>query len=250
MSDCNIQIASTEKTIEKNSSAIPDVLYKYREINEYALSMLSKGELYFAHIKELDDPNEQTYFQYTFGTHHVNRDNQIEWLCEKEQTKLMSNAIRGDDRYGIFSLCSSRQEKRMYEEYAKNFAGICIGFDWNNFGLFVPNSYPPETIGIKPLKVKYADPIKINYGERADWIEVMTTKATTFSYEKEYRIIYNRGACSSKKIRESIREIVFGYNVSAQKAIEIKSLVSDLNDVNFYKAILEKDTVKILPINI
>jgi hypothetical protein len=213
----------------------PKMLYKYRQINEFSKKILLEGEIYFATTNELKDPLEKS-FSFTNGSWVVDENNKRVYLSPEQYTQRLLNSVRkgGGEPYGILSFCESKKEIQMYKEYADDFKGICIGFDWEIFGLTFPGSCPLEKN--IPRKVIYQSPIKIEkeYIPPQKWIEIFTTKSIDFSYEKEWRMFYTKGKFSSDNVRYAIREIVFGHNVSQEHILQVKEWIKDLDGINLF----------------
>ena len=322
---------------KKEKSEVPKILYKYRKLSDkYTDKIFSDGEIYFAHHTELEDPTEHLVL-FRNGEMSMNRNNKLEYQSPWVKTKIYQEEIRKSDK-GIFSLCSGSKEIQMYQQYAGDCDGVCIGFDWEKFGLFFVgsvnyhyyfcdskkpdindfkeydravflysldgyqtynvivkhengkieepnlreffkqgNKIDPQKYGFEcgggknmidcpqdefvkflSLHCKYADPSpqvrsfprKVRYHEKLTvmeeleaqgyrnpeaWIEVFCRKLDYFCYEKEYRIFYNRGKYQSLKVREAIREVIFGADVSDEKIQNVKNLLANLPHINFYR---------------
>lgn len=163
----------------------PQILYKYRRLykdwkcdehNEYTVSMLKDGEIYFATPDELNDPFENFFWfkqeQYVKVTAEELKEidtkqpkpqsdgTYLVKLDEKNFTKyIYDNYIKQTSR-GIFSLCESNVSLPMYCHYADAYKGICIGFDWRQFELEFDGSSPSSPN--VPRKVSYhSEPPKI-----------------------------------------------------------------------------------------
>lgn len=136
-----------------------DILYKYRVItaddrtgtgNSFTRSLLTKGELYFPKFSELSDPNEAIFdyiqdtdiavsndelkeFQtHTYidllpdGRHHIKVDG-------RSAARHVRNRI--DSMHGILCLTANNKNSLMYDYYANGHKGICVGFEWEKFGI-------------------------------------------------------------------------------------------------------------------
>lgn len=241
----------------------PDHLYKYRVINSFTELMLENGELYFATSNELNDPFER-FFSFKTGASNIVSESELPGLQTKmkiresdgnflvgldsdENTKYMRDKNKQSESYGILSLCESNKSIPMCSHYADGFKGICIGFDWNSFGLTFPGSHPPQKN--LPRKISYRDNPPVIHGYAHEWLEVFTTKSQDFSWEKEWRIFYTKGKLVGSNIRGAIKEIILGHNISKENITKIKSLVEDLNGVKLFitKPIVGKYQIEIKP---
>lgn len=207
----------------------PRLLYKYRQIDcENTKRMLSAGEIYFASPEILNDPCEN-FFMFAEGDYHILSSEEVKILglsdtCIKnrskngnlclltpeDKTKYFMNSINKGNTRGIFSLSASNDIMQMYAYYANGSKDICIGFEWDKFGLMFDGSCPPHSN--IPRRINYvSEPLLIKkWGSPDDWLCVFTTKGDCFSFEKEWRMFYISGKFSSDKVRQAIRSITFG----------------------------------------
>lgn len=218
---------------------IPKILYKYRNFREnFVEKMLLNGEIYFATTNELTDFNEKSAFVLSKGSWVNDENNSLVFLNPEQYKEYLMKLVKAgkSETYGILSLCDSKKEVNMYRDYADDFNGICIGFDWDKFDLFFHGSHPP--IKNRPRRVIYGETIKIDSDHITPekLLEIYCRKLKKYSYEKEYRIFYSKGKFTDKSVRYAIREIVFGYKVSNNRILEIKNLVSDLTEIDFFIA--------------
>lgn len=236
--------------MKKYEINIPNILYKYRFFNEEAERILLNGEIYFATTNELNDPCEK-FFRFKNGEYINDINNQLRYLNPEQLTQHFLDAIRTgkNEPYGILSLCDSKEEIKMYKEYADEFKGLCIGFDWNRFGLMFAGSYPPQ-VNI-PRRVTYQPLIEIEttHVPPETWLEIFTSKIPEYSHEKECRMFYTKGKLISNAIRHAIKEIVFGHHMPQEHILKIKNMIQDLRSVSLFKTKIIEDTVNIEPFN-
>lgn len=225
------------------TTEIPEILYKYRSMNEFALNILTQGEIYFASVAELPDKHEYSNFHMHDSAYVNDGDNKLRLLSKEEFTTYLVNATR-NNMNGILSLCESRKEKQMYARYSDYFKGMCIGFDWNKFGL------SSADILCVPHKVTYQQNIEIKGSgpNGKEWMEILTSKQPFFSYEKEWRMFYSIGPYSSNNVRNAIKEIIFGHNMTKNEIYQVKGLIKDLSVDLFITKPLEDDSIEILPL--
>lgn len=230
---------------------MPKLLYKYRKLRDgdgkldgNTRKILQDGEIYFATLDKLSDDFEYAFIWYRdeyviltderlkyFKKHHVGSNKNLVKLTRNEYTEYMMNSIRRNQPYGILSLSGSGQNPYMWDRYAGGNTGICIGFDWEGFNLEFANSSPP--VKNKPRKVLYVpEPLEIS-GKPDEWIDVFNSKWKAYAHEDEWRMFYKKGPYKSEDVRLSIKEILFGSDVSEQDRELVKELVSDLDDIRF-----------------
>ncbi len=225
--------------MKKYELNIPKMLYKYRDLRSgHTEKILSNGEIYFASTNKLEDHNEKASFVFWNNIWVKSKNNLLKYLSPEENKNRLMEVVRSghNEPYGILSLCESRQEPLMYKQYADDFQGICIGFDWDKFNLFFADVSP--SIKNIPRRVIYQETIEINadYITPEQWLEIYCSKLPRYSYEKEYRFFYLKGKYSSAFVRQAIKEIIFGYKVSKDKIVQIKALVSDLPCIRYFIA--------------
>ncbi len=128
----------------------------------------------------------------------------------------------------------------MWSHYANYHKGFCIGFK-NNLGIneeqVLPVNYS-ETRS-NDLTVQF---IKFqNMSEEEKFRDtrnnLLLTKYSKWAYEKEWRIIGERGIAIYS--REHINRIIFGMNMQIEDRNTIRSIFKDAN-ITFYEAIKDK----------
>ncbi len=239
--------------MKKYELNIPKILYKYRDLKSgHAEKILSNGEIYFATTNQLADHKEKASFVMSKGAWVNDENNSLVYLSPEESKNRLMKAVRAGphEPYGILSLCESREELLMHEQYADNFQGICIGFDWDKFNLYFAGSYPP--VRNIPRCVIYQETTEIDAAHVTpeQWLEIFCSKLPKYSYEKECRLFYTKGKHVSEFVRQAIKEIIFGYKVSLDKILQVKALVGDLSGISFYIAQKIDNKVQIKNLNL
>lgn len=239
--------------MKKYELDIPKILYKYRDLKSgHAEKILSNGEIYFATTDQLADHKEKASFVLSKGAWVNDKKNSLVYLSPEENKNRLMKVVRAGQHepYGILSLCESREELLMHEQYADNFQGICIGFDWGKFNLSFAGSYPP--VRNIPRRVIYQKPIEIDatHITPEQWLEIFCSKLPEYSYEKEYRLFYTKGKHASQLVRQAIKEIIFGYKVSLDEILRVKGLVGDLSGINFFIAQKINNKIQIKNLNL
>lgn len=261
----------------------PNILYKYREFqstqsdssnNDFLKSLLTEGELYFSTSLELNDQFER-FFAWSGKDFHILTEKEINQanlnplsstqqsnrsylvkLTPADCVKYFLFHMKKQEAYGIYCLSKHRDSIPMYSLYADGFKGLCIGFDWKQFDLKFAGSSPP--VQNMPRKVSYeTEPLKIK-GRPDEWLRVFTTKSSHFAWEQEeWRIFYKKGTLRKEDIniktnvRNSIREIIFGHEISEENKNKTKEWVKDLRHIKFFitKPVIGKYELQIIPHN-
>jgi hypothetical protein len=241
----------------------PKILYKYRSLKDpHTKCMIAHAEIYFATPDQLNDPLEN-FFSFSSGQYRILSEKEFKyiqpsatpqkkphgflvWLTPQERTRLFRFHIKNNSR-GIFSFSENNKQISQYVYYADGFKGICIGVDWEEFSLMDDDSDPPQKT--LPRKVSYlTNPPEIS-GKADEWPQVFTTKSTDFSFEKEWRMFYRKGAHSSPDVRTSIKQIIFGHNTSFEDRAKVKEWIKDIHLIEFFvtEPILGKFELDIKP---
>ncbi|MEO9806691.1 MAG: DUF2971 domain-containing protein [Reichenbachiella sp.] len=242
----------------------PDILYKYRDwTNPQHKSVLTKGELYLASPADFNDPFD---CRIAVNFHLLNTDkkimNYVNFVTEKHRQSQASMGVNVDDekerlftaikffpermqlhmeeqyfpeqdrRYGIISLSELWDSILMWGHYAHNHTGFNIGFKWSKlkdsplFSVVGPVIYEDKFPQINPIDNSSAD----------SNIEMVFTKATDWSYEKEYRLFkmyYPHLPNSKDRVialdKSFIAEINLGVKFPPDSLFEIQKIAKKLN---------------------
>jgi hypothetical protein len=200
----------------KFSNNVPHTLYKFRNWdNELHKTIITENKLYLANPITFEDgfdcriPNNykniseihiiENLTHLYVKQHPSYNEKAIEKLV-KDDIEKAKNIYRDEealkkfqekslidviDHYGILSLTTDKKNDKMWEEYAGNYKGFCVGIDQsflleqhNNIGQFGP--------------VKYLEKIKeINIEKSLVYrsIERFYSKYTKYEFEKEFRLV-------------------------------------------------------------
>ncbi|WP_461481787.1 DUF2971 domain-containing protein, partial [Porticoccus sp.] len=120
----------------------PELLYKYKGIDEYALKAISTGRLYYASRSDFNDPiDSHPHFE-----NDVNKQSLAKLLeyftnnkginpstisVDDAQSEIERNIERRLDDTGVLSMSSSYDSPLMWSHYANNHKGVCLGFRRN-----------------------------------------------------------------------------------------------------------------------
>lgn len=253
----------------------PAALYKYREFNDYSLRLLSHNEVFFAAPQNLNDPLDCALpVRYDVGTIQQMYDKNLKNLKElspsmdREERKILAMRMaetfytnRDDERrreayyqaikedinkdYGVLSLSSCNDSFLMWSHYCAGHQGFCVGF---NTALLFDFRDTLIYRGIPTLfkKVDYYEPLPIlNPFEMTDEelsITLLFSKAQSWSYEQEYRLIRGTyagiGPNSLLELRSDIIEsVILGMKCSSENREKIKEILRNRGDqISLYQA--------------
>ncbi len=262
-------ISPTSKEFLKD---IPPVLYKYRDwqnLNHQAL--ITNGEVYFSSFDQLNDPFEgaipfrykkeeltignlkKKYFQKRLSENKFLNIDQIEhdWQTDKHKIKVFDKNHTKEieqgvvkmlnAKFGVFSLCATKNNLLLWSYYSQAHKGFCIGYDIKQLVLETQSSIGP---------VRYSDTIpRMGLFEEAPsiFMKLTQTKALLWKHEEEYRLrnIYHI-RCAVKISPEIVCEVIFGSKISEKDKSEITTAASALNkNIKFFQASINEDEFKV-----
>jgi len=239
---------------------VPKVLYKYRDWNEgLHKDILIKQELYFAKpstfgdiddtrecnlptdysdvnqeslhrhfykIAERDNPNESITRKQDFAAYWAKNSPILDPIHRSQNEKEFIKDL--DSVIGILSLSSLWNNDNLWNVFAKDGQGICVGFDGEklfddeeHFGTgdkvtyYEPNNIPKLT----PFLLTSDDRIR-------QMLKVIFNLPMKYPDEKEYRISkMNIGNRNVKIPLNIFKEVVLGYNIPDRHKTEIVNFV-------------------------
>lgn len=232
---------------------LPDMAYKYREININLLRSLQHNQIWFAHLESFNDPFEPA--RIFSGT-------------------PFSNALKTDiDRSGVLCLCKSNLNLPMWSYYGNGLRGIAIGYNTEELLRTLEPVYPYKN----ELGRRWRDVFDMKYDDSElgqikemnlflnneltdlERQKMFATKSNAYNHEEEFRIVIkpqeifideNIGFQSPstsglyKHSPESIQEIVFGELCSSSDKKLIKQILIN-KKINYKEAIRSKNSFKI-----
>jgi|GEM_PF-1143851 len=232
------------------------MLYKYRELNNFALRLLSNGELFFASPDKLNDPLDCGFYPATVRA-AVERvaGEEVRVKLGEVLSRQVDDKITGDTssilkavenrvkKAGVLSFSLTATEPLMWSHYADGHAGICVGIDKTWFDDFIEREWEPNKL-IGGNQVSYKEQpdfheVIARYVKReASGNEIITdhmfvdivmpvlrTKSEHWRYEQEYRII-RREPGVVRISGEAIKEVLIGKKVSEGDYALVQAVLS------------------------
>lgn len=248
------------------------IYYKYRELenidgslNEFTLSILTNGELYFPTPRQLNDPFEVRllfenqysieeaidYFLLTgiYKDRLVARKYFEGFYEDKFNYKaFIKSCAETRNKFYIYSLSKTRENILMWSHYSKDHTGICIGFKTHTINGHKLLKIKVNSITDDPKNniykkgflllqdVKYTEsqdtlkPLNPFKYDNNDIIEYFINKTPVWNYEEESRIVLPEFATKNQliKINQSeINSITFGTNTKDEVREEIAKIISE-----------------------
>ena len=166
----------------------------------------------------------------------------------KQQLKdLQSKIVELRNTTGVSCLTEADDSLLMWAHYANNHRGICVEYDLMEINSVLNFTAIPVVYSKERSCFNFFDPSSIEKDTLKLFIHSLTSKSPEWDYEKEWRIIRDKAACSfhwnaDKKgaLLDMIqpRSITLGCMAQPEYEQEIKKYCSS-NGINLYK--MEKD---------
>ena len=232
---------------------VPEILYKYREWdNSFHRKIIEDNTIYMSPPKDFEDkmdchvperyPSKIELYNIFLNEAkedlNFNRAKSREYArdwCKKSplanpkilEKKIEKYNIDFNARFGVFSLTSDSNNEDMWNKYANNHTGICIGFDSKKLFDVVGGGGKVIYTDVLPT----IDFIKDNFAEKH--IKNIFFKESKWSFEKEYRLHMFWEIAPTKEERNlpllenSIVEVILGSRIAMKNKTEIKSIVEN-----------------------
>lgn len=241
--------------VNGNMIRYPKVLYKYRTWNnDYHKKVLNENALYMASPRDFDDikdcrvpekfpPQEElrNYFTTKDKLENPNRSRRdrrelVRKLVKESPLsspsrlalKLKQLNEEFNDCFGVLSMTANPSNDEMWEKYADNHQGICVGVDSKT--LF-------ECVNGGGGEVQYTDKLPTIDFFRDNWVEKYIKnvyfKESKWSFEEEYRLhkMWKHKALDDERNiilpEECISEIHLGENIAEKDRMEIMKIAKE-----------------------
>ncbi len=233
-----------EKAYHLKYINIPLSLYKYQPFEEERISTVINNKLWFTLPKDMNDPFDSrgVYLDYQ------NIEEFLEKILSKEKIKSNTsiddvvNGFISSARDNIRISCFSEElySMPMWAHYANNHTGYCIEYNFTNLkddNVLVRDLFP---ISYETNRYNITNLFKMIFNEKFDMrikllFFLMNLKHSSWSYEKEWRIINTNGLSQSPFIGGLVNcpinpeAIYLGLNFDKSKIDYIKSKFTNKN---------------------
>lgn len=232
-------------------TSTPEYLYKYRPFNAYALSCIANHSIWLAKPESFNDPFDcaitldKSLYKDSI-IHAISASMNTSASIKREKEKLFTlwpgdveafetlrNSIKElTQNMGICSFAESPDTLLLWSHYADHHRGFCVEYNSKN-----------NKLSKLAQKVRYTDSVpKISAADldgpnKHDAFDSLwLTKATCWSYEKEWRVMDKEG---DKEVQAPapISAIIFGAKMP------IKDRVTIINILNYDETIIFKEAV-------
>ena len=186
-------------------------LYKYVRFHDYSLDILKNKRIWCSTGETLNDPFE---FSFHLSEMHING--------FPIDAVSLETAIRDMKQLRVLSLSEINDNILMWSHYSESHTGFCIEFErtdsneLGNWDYCMPVLYDDNLPTIKPIEL----------GDKKVVSKIFTTKSELWSYEREWRILVNKGN-QIHDLPGNITGIVFVYRMPFAKRREIVGILGD-----------------------
>lgn len=183
----------------------PNKLYKYCGTDDYVLASLSNNTIWFSQITNLNDPFEFDVFVDTKACAEFNakiggglsvvNQMRLEHIIKENLADLKNIFQDGKRLMGVTCFSEVFDSILMWSHYGQNHSGICIEYDL--LGMNEELSYSPVPVLYKntfPSLTRF-DIQNPESSVEEVYIRSMLVKSKDWSYEKEWRVLQDYGAC-------------------------------------------------------
>lgn len=183
----------------------PKKLYKYCSSNKYVLESLRKDTIWFSEITSLNDPFEFDVYVDTQacakfnakigGKLSVVNQMKLEQLIKENLADLKIICQDGKRLVGVTCFSEVPDSILMWSHYGQNHAGICLEYDLLRMN---------EELNYSPVPILYKNtfPALTQFDLQNPeasveeiYVKSMLVKSKDWSYEKEWRVLQDYGAC-------------------------------------------------------
>lgn len=191
------------------------ILYRYSPADEYNLSALREGNIYLVSAGRMNDANEGKVWHSCF---------------DKEENNDYKKMMQKDAYLKSFS--EDGNSEYMWVNYAENFAGMCVAYDFSHASEDLLKAlYPVQysSVGFQCADNKLAQLTPY----------LFTRKDVKWKNEHEWRFIktkpFNRSEAIRKSVEGCICAVYFGSNMDENSKHEIERYLSDYESNSKYR---------------
>lgn len=224
-------------------------LYKYRAYNARSLSIIENRKIWFAKPDSFNDPfdckipfdhhltlDQAVAYGRKIGVPEeklkviVNSKGEIQKEFLEEWAKTLKKADEELESMGVFTLSEASNNILLWSHYANGHRGFCIEFERNsanklgNYEITRRVQYRLDYPTINPTKEDVFD-LKF------------FTKASEWEYEREWRLVYDKGDVEEPLADVEISAIVFGLRLPDPHKEEIRKVTSDIVGIKYRQAV-------------
>ncbi len=214
------------------------IYYKFRSFDNdgYNLNNLQNDCIFASNISQLNDPFEGLIDNSKMSIEL----SVLKRLGADKQAEILKTGLNDflelRNKTGIYSMSQDWQSELLWAHYADSHKGFCIEYDIE----YLTRFYYQRSYFIK---VKYVDsPVNVSvlkmFKKKLATVEIVKLmngiKSLPWSYEKEYRIVFDE--CGTKNIdKRGLKSVILGANISNDNKLRILDILSK-KTVKVYQA--------------
>lgn len=214
LTDCALYFASPQTFEDLKDCRIPKVYISHPRLHEFFLKKSKKD--YPAYKKRFHKKRAKLLMEQSPLYSQQNMKSTVEMINKEFH-----------NRFGVLSMTSNSHNDDMWEKYANNHHGLCVGFYTNKLKPFIRSG--GEVIYVDNLPT--IDFLKDNY--LLQHAKTILFKEREWEFEQEYRLlmIWNDTATTEQRTmrlpNDSIAEIILGKLMSVENKEEIKKIAME-----------------------
>ncbi|MBQ8057541.1 MAG: DUF2971 domain-containing protein [Ruminococcus sp.] len=167
--------------------------------------------------------------------------------------KLRANFEKMKTTIGVFCLSELDDSLLMWSHYANNHCGICVEYELLSINKQLGFSPVPVIYSSERSSIRSINPNTIDTDTKSVFIKSLISKSPEWSYEKEWRIIQDKGACginwnteNKGALRDMVRprSVILGCMAKTEFEKEIYDYCEE-NKINLYKMVKNKSLYKL-----
>jgi hypothetical protein len=203
----------------------PQLLYKYRAIDNNTIRLLLLNEAYFASSRQFNDPYEsrlnldlrlnlsdvKEIFVHGADVMPVPEDILSHFVGNPDAWEPFERAYAGTlekrlEEISMYSLSSRCDDIRMFSHYADGHKGLCLEFTYSSAPFFNPIFEVEYAAAFPPISYKELRLAPEEYMRK--WL---CTKSSIWAHEKEWRVIkFGERAALHNFPSEALSGVIFG----------------------------------------
>ena len=241
---------------EQMQEVPPEHLYHYCVFNEYSKNLFTASEIFFSYPlsfndpfdcqirpfdnQEIEDKDLKAYLEKCKGKHNLSR-RHIDLMMKSPKRKdvLRNIGLSFAENIGVYCLTERKENILMWSHYANNHKGFCLEFktDCKFFGRAQKIIYSEDYPNFNFFKSTQKQTAKA----------MLLTKASDWSYEKEWRIVdHEDGAGLKTYPKNSLTGVILGCRIEEENKKTILEWLSRLGTaVNVHQAKQSKSAFKL-----
>ena len=241
---------------------VPKKMYRYRPEGQREIDAIKNCKVWFSLLSELNDPFESNFKVDARSIIAVDNDLQrkMNSVSFVQQQQFIKKALENVDydgfyrdilsNYTIACFSEINNSLLMWGHYSSGHRGICVEYDTLELGSNSSKVVIPVTYTEKLPALTTINEVKIMFS----FLQIMRTKSSDWSYEREWRCIQDVSACGDNltakgALLDSSAPTAVYVACKADEALieSLKAICTDSLNIPLYKMIKSNDEYKLIP---